>query len=602
MHRKNQVLLLEKDLRKVLIKKGLEPELADICHEISDKYSIFVANILFFSRNFYLTDKETYIKNELYKQYIPTAIAFIEELFKNQEKPILPKKPNDISHVEAQELSNQLRYIKDWDSDVERTDKTDIKTLTWEQALEKAREYHREKAENALSSGLKAKSDQTYVMKFPDGSYWLNLKTKYCREEGDAMGHCGNASNGGILYSLRDKQGVPSITAEIDLPAKTANQIYGRGNSVPAEKYHERILQLIGKLNIQTVKVKDYGGKSLNVEEDISDELKEWFEEEYNYYPTTGGVTEKVWIITKERIDEELANLNHVSVYIDEDIDEHFEVAFVRPMINVEFPFLITDFWKTLPGKKLTEYIERFFNARDKNIDETVITFSSDPKPLNVSDADSLSESADDIISDLQELDENISGAVEDFIKNIAERDYDYLIKDYEDGDEVPKEWRELSSKFEFYKRAEDVFNYSSKFHTTWNFSRFINLEISRNVPIRHSSEKIQSLKQNIEDIITRSVENYNKNLDTIGLEKIPDSIIENLGIKVDLTTSETLSSPHYIEIKMTFPISRNISYEQVNWIFTNDVFIKIREQIEKLTELPKLENKSFKKFFYSYF
>lgn len=589
MHRKNQVLLFEKDLRKVLIKKGLEPELADICHEISDKYSIFVANFLFFSRNFYITDKESYVENELYKQYIPAAIAFIEELFKEQEKPTLPKKPNDISYMEARELSNQLRYIKDWDSDVERTDKTDIKSLTWEQALEKAREYHREKAENALSRGLETKSDQTYVMKFPDGSYWLNLKSQYCREEGDAMGHCGNASDGGILYSLRDKQGVPSITAEIDRRSKTANQIYGRGNSTPAEKYHKRILELIGKLNLQTVKVKDYGGKSLNVEEDISDELKRWFEEEYDYYPTIGGVTDKVWTEATRTLQNAVSEMDHISCSIDEfDASDYDDSVPVSSQIRIKLP-LFDNFWKSAPGIKLEKQLQQNISYMSSEKDDHALRFYTETKYLNISDAVSLSESVDDLISELDNLDNDISKTIEQFLVDVVEKNYDELIYDYEDGDKVPKEWEELSSKFDFLKRIENIFNYASNYHSSWKFANPIRVEISHFVTENDSARLIPLLKQKIEKIIERSADN-----------SFPQ-ILQKLDL--DVVFSELNNIQKYsVDLRIKFPVSESFSYKMINDIFTEEVVLQIKQEMDSFVQNPRLESDSFKKFFYSFY
>ena len=48
----------------------------------------------------------------------------------------------------------------------------------------------------------------------PPGWQWVSLDRGYCKKEGDAMGHCGNAAvrDGDNIYSLRDARNVPHLT------------------------------------------------------------------------------------------------------------------------------------------------------------------------------------------------------------------------------------------------------------------------------------------------------------------------------------------------------------------------------------------------------
>ena len=88
---------------------------------------------------------------------------------------------------------------------------------------------------------------------------WFDLERNYCREEGDAMGHCGNASgnSGQTIFSLREKQLVgqetfwrPAATFIYNKNEKTLGEMKGRGNEKPAPKYHEYILELLEHPNL----------------------------------------------------------------------------------------------------------------------------------------------------------------------------------------------------------------------------------------------------------------------------------------------------------------------------------------------------------------
>lgn len=308
-------LLLEKDLRKVLIKNGLSEELADWAHSVSDKYSPFVANAAFFKNPRYQANPEEVVKSQEYIRLLPQIKDVISNLFKNPIKPILPLSPNNISLEQGNRLLSQLDYMKDWFDNPTRENREDPTKLSWEDAFRFAEEYH-EAQEAKAGSSLQIKDDQEVIIKYPDGFYWLRLNASSCREEADAMGHCGSAQKG-ELFSLRDRNGYPFITAAIDEDAESSEQIYGRANTKPKEKFHKRILEILGKLNIQKVETKNYKDESFNVDDDVSDELKEWFEEEFGYYPTKGGTTQKEIDDAETRLRE----LNEDLDYVDVDVD-----------------------------------------------------------------------------------------------------------------------------------------------------------------------------------------------------------------------------------------------------------------------------------------
>lgn len=96
---------------------------------------------------------------------------------------------------------------------------------------------------------LKARAE----IKFPDGFFWVKLNSEEYRREGNDMQHCGIASSGGDMYSLRDPQGKPHVTVEIDEKntglsnEPVINQIKGKQNEFPDKKYWSYVKQFIQK-------------------------------------------------------------------------------------------------------------------------------------------------------------------------------------------------------------------------------------------------------------------------------------------------------------------------------------------------------------------
>lgn len=84
---------------------------------------------------------------------------------------------------------------------------------------------------------------------FDDGSYWYDLKTSKCKNEGSRMGHCG-AADYGRLYSLRKKdkgkkESKSYVTISYNSEDKTIHQIKGRGNEAPPEQLWKHIAEFV---------------------------------------------------------------------------------------------------------------------------------------------------------------------------------------------------------------------------------------------------------------------------------------------------------------------------------------------------------------------
>lgn len=83
------------------------------------------------------------------------------------------------------------------------------------------------------------------VLDFNDGWKWVSLDKEYCKKEGDAAGHCGNA--GGVktenILSLRDNNNRIHITAVVN--NKVTNEFKGVGNRKPLSYTHKYVMGLL---------------------------------------------------------------------------------------------------------------------------------------------------------------------------------------------------------------------------------------------------------------------------------------------------------------------------------------------------------------------
>jgi hypothetical protein len=89
-------------------------------------------------------------------------------------------------------------------------------------------------------------------MAMPDGSSWVRLNAAACIREGQLMRHCVDkepylaevAAGETILYSLRDANNLPHVTAEFDQLGLRFAQIKGQANSAPM-KYRAAIIEFL---------------------------------------------------------------------------------------------------------------------------------------------------------------------------------------------------------------------------------------------------------------------------------------------------------------------------------------------------------------------
>lgn len=210
-------LISEADRRKDIKKFGFNDELSDIFHQIDDKRSLWLANIT--ARSF---AKMKNIQGEKLKD-------IVKKINSNEFKEFIEDKRGDIN------------YILDWvkSPDREEINFKEIKNL--EQAMEMSRVWH-----ETLSGDFKIQDESGEVIKtYPEGYYWIDLKTNCSREEGAAMGHCGRDSVSTTLFSFRDKDKEPHVTIGYDGKNLNVTQVKGKQNRRPNEKYMKYVYDFI---------------------------------------------------------------------------------------------------------------------------------------------------------------------------------------------------------------------------------------------------------------------------------------------------------------------------------------------------------------------
>ena len=157
--------------------------------------------------------------------------------------------------------NNDIRYISDY-----LNGSDEFPEDLWEKSLngmyDLAVQWH---------DTLKFKEDPTgdyqnkdVVYKFDNGYTIVDVNTENDLDvEGDKMGHCVGsycdmvASGRTTIYSLRDRRNEPHATIEVDSRNKV-EQIKGKGNAAPVEKYRPMIKQWLQTTNFEYENTLDY--------------------------------------------------------------------------------------------------------------------------------------------------------------------------------------------------------------------------------------------------------------------------------------------------------------------------------------------------------
>lgn len=220
-----KVILTEADKRDVIVNKiGYSKEWADEFHNLSDKYSVWIA--------------DSFLKKKMF-DYNKTKEETLEKI---------NKKGPDITYNWYNAAQGTYQYILDWLRSPRR-EQIDLKTLTYDDAFDKSREWH-----DSLKAGEKRKYEETgniiidYRNSKGVGYYWVDLGTSYCSEEQRRMGHCGRAGQGNTLISLRNINEFGEGQSFITMAYNKNGVVYdfkASGNQKPSSKYHKYIIDIL---------------------------------------------------------------------------------------------------------------------------------------------------------------------------------------------------------------------------------------------------------------------------------------------------------------------------------------------------------------------
>lgn len=152
---------------------------------------------------------------------------------------------------------SEIREILDW-LQHPVTPKQELKQLSFDQALEKAREWHQELQVLGGDIDFTEPETNTIIKTYPKNSdgieyYWVFIPSNYCDLESSRMGHCGRTGYGNNLISLRSVKQYGKghtindshITIAYGVSDGIFYQIKGKKNNKPAEKYFPYVFDLI---------------------------------------------------------------------------------------------------------------------------------------------------------------------------------------------------------------------------------------------------------------------------------------------------------------------------------------------------------------------
>ena len=142
-----------------------------------------------------------------------------------------------------------IRQIHDFNPNYQRPQEIMNLFKTWE-------DEYIQNSEETDEDYIPLKRGEEVILRFPDGSIWVNLHKTYCPDEAAIMKHCGNSGSNNqnetvLSYRVQSSYNQdlykPSLTFILDVSDGMLGEMKGRANEKPAEKYHPYILGLIEK-------------------------------------------------------------------------------------------------------------------------------------------------------------------------------------------------------------------------------------------------------------------------------------------------------------------------------------------------------------------
>lgn len=343
----NRVILEEKDKRSVITGTiGFSQKWADLFHQSNPKFALWVANS-------FLDHLFKKLKNDSRKKIFNTSVPpDIEGDTKTKKWLVeLINESGEAYRLWETTYRTSYAYIFDWYRNINVGGNRNIKTYSYEEALNASQEWH-DSRDSIKEKNYVEKNE--VVIDYRDsngvGYYWANLNKEYSKEEADRMGHCGNKS-GHVLFSLRsinEKGEGESFVTLARTNDGTVSEVHGKKNSKPKSVYHKYIIDFllnqtypVKKLTLKNVYKPDH---NFQLDDLDTSEIESIFsknkEIKFNYI-----FGDDVVIMGKEFKNQNIALVKKNKLYGLADIND---VNLIKPIK-----------YKLLSDSDLTEFVER---------------------------------------------------------------------------------------------------------------------------------------------------------------------------------------------------------------------------------------------------
>lgn len=291
-------------------KIGFNENVADYLVSKSEKFAIWFADSIL--------KEEISIRGEFKKK--SDVLKFLNE------------RSNSVNtNYISSNFGSPIREILDW-LQHPITPKQDLRNLTFDKALEKAREWHNELQVLGGDIDFVEPTENIIIKRYPKNSdgieyYWVLIPSNFCSLESSRMGHCGRTGYGNNLISLRSIKpfGEGHIINDSHITIAYGSdgifyQVKGKKNNKPSEKYFPLIFDLIKTMlidseNESSIKIPSkYGdavplnfqgfGSEYDKEEDygFEDMSNEEIRELYELEPTIFSDAESIFALFDARV------------------------------------------------------------------------------------------------------------------------------------------------------------------------------------------------------------------------------------------------------------------------------------------------------------
>ena len=218
------------------------------------------------------------IRDWFLKQYIKAVkeddvdlkTAIKKHEYKEGE-PVWMDKPDimDFTGDLPEDVVDEIGHTVDYFATLEPNDLRKIYKEPYRVIKQKVQEWDRELAASATDSGKEdvekkklALGKDYKVVKQVGGMKWVKLLTPESKDvEGEFMGHCvgGGGYENKDIYSLWDSKNRSHVTIEADDNKKTIQQIKGKQNREPNEKYLPASIDFVANAMMQGYKIQGDG-------------------------------------------------------------------------------------------------------------------------------------------------------------------------------------------------------------------------------------------------------------------------------------------------------------------------------------------------------